>query len=144
MSETYLYRHFDANGDLLYVGISLSAIDRLRQHRANSSWSNEIRTITVAPYLDRPSALRAEYEAIIIENPLHNRKRPVKGGDLIYEADGRLCIMPPGDGNWDALISAAAREFPDWIEDTESEFSSDFWKGVRVIGPAPLDVGVLA
>lgn len=31
--ETELYRHFAADGCLLYVGISLSAVARLTQHR---------------------------------------------------------------------------------------------------------------
>src|SRR5438067_656371 len=38
---TQLYRHFDADGTLLYVGISLSALQRLRGHRA-AEWIDRI------------------------------------------------------------------------------------------------------
>ena len=39
MSEpTDLYRHWDAEGRLLYIGISRSAVERLAGHRNNSHW----------------------------------------------------------------------------------------------------------
>jgi hypothetical protein len=36
--ETELYRHYDAEGNLLYVGISLNSVVRLTQHRQASGW----------------------------------------------------------------------------------------------------------
>lgn len=71
---THLYRHFDARGNLLYVGISLSAVSRLGEHKAVSHWFDEIATVTVQPYPTREAALEAERLAIANENPAHNIK----------------------------------------------------------------------
>jgi predicted GIY-YIG superfamily endonuclease len=69
---TYLYRHFDAEGKLLYVGISLSAIGRLAQHKTASAWFDDIRNVTIEKFATRSEALDAETKAIKEEKPLHN------------------------------------------------------------------------
>jgi hypothetical protein len=45
--ETELYRHFDAWGRLLYVGISLKSIQRLISHREESAWFKLICSIKI-------------------------------------------------------------------------------------------------
>lgn len=75
--STQLYRHFDGDGNLLYVGISLSAIARLGQHKT-SHWFNQIATVTIEKFDSRDDALDAEFLAIKTENPLHNRSGKVK------------------------------------------------------------------
>jgi excinuclease UvrABC nuclease subunit len=73
---TKLYRHFDAEGHLLYVGVSLSAVARLNQHMDVSHWSDTISEVRVETLPDRNAALAAETVAIQSENPKHNiRKR---------------------------------------------------------------------
>lgn len=67
-----LYRHFDKDGRLLYVGISLSAMDRMRQHKCKSSWFPEIANMTIQVFPNKKEAINAEREAIINEKPLHN------------------------------------------------------------------------
>ena len=69
-----LYRHFDKDGQLLYVGISLSAIQRLAQHREASSWFNEITKVTIEHYETREEVVRVERETIQRENPKYNIK----------------------------------------------------------------------
>ena len=69
--KTYLYRHFDAENSLLYVGISLSAINRLSQHR-RSAWADQIVNVKVEQYPSRHAALVAEFIAIQTECPKHN------------------------------------------------------------------------
>lgn len=71
-----LYRHFDKDGCLLYVGVSLSAINRLVQHRDASHWFSEIASVKITQFPDRTSALAAEKDAILKENPRHNLRRP--------------------------------------------------------------------
>ncbi len=71
-----LYRHFDKDGRLLYVGVSLSALSRLAQHRDASHWFQEIASVKIEVFEDRKAALAAERDAIVKENPLHNLKRP--------------------------------------------------------------------
>jgi len=68
----YLYRHFDNDKNLLYVGISLSVATRLMQHRQNSGWFDRISLVTVEKFPSREEALKAEVEAIKSENPRFN------------------------------------------------------------------------
>jgi excinuclease UvrABC nuclease subunit len=70
--QTGLYRHFDKNGDLLYVGISLNVFMRLYQHKDSSHWFSEISTVTIEYFETRQDALIAEELAIKKEKPMHN------------------------------------------------------------------------
>jgi hypothetical protein len=70
--QTELYRHYDARDRLLYVGISLSAVGRLAQHRSDSGWYSDITRVTVERFATRQQALDAEALAIKSERPLHN------------------------------------------------------------------------
>jgi hypothetical protein len=67
-----LYRHYDAFGRLLYIGISLSAVERLAQHKRESHWVRQIARIDITAYGSRSDARLAERRAIKRENPAHN------------------------------------------------------------------------
>lgn len=69
---TDLYRHFDADGRLLYVGISLSTAARLTQHRATSHWFHKIARVEIEKHPSRHTALKAEKQAILNERPICN------------------------------------------------------------------------
>lgn len=71
MTRCALYRHFDANDTLLYVGISVNHVSRLAQHGA-SHWFYDIARISIEWHPSTDDALAAEYEAITSEKPLHN------------------------------------------------------------------------
>jgi len=73
MAATNLYRHFNAAGELLYVGISLHAMQRMRHHEANSHWFDDVETMKVETFDDRRSAMRAERDAIKSECPKFNK-----------------------------------------------------------------------
>jgi hypothetical protein len=74
---TALYRHFDADDKLLYVGISLSPTYRLSQHGDCSPWFGRIARITIEWFDSRDAAMAAERQAIKAEKPecnvVHNR-----------------------------------------------------------------------
>lgn len=70
--KTALYRHFDASGELLYVGISLSAVQRLAQHRQTAQWFDRIARIDIEWHDSREQALAAEIQAIMHEQPKCN------------------------------------------------------------------------
>lgn len=69
--KTALYRHYNDQGELLYVGISLNPIRRVQQHE-NSAWWDEITRIEIERYENRRLALEAETAAIASEKPVHN------------------------------------------------------------------------
>lgn len=71
-TETQLYRHFDADGALLYVGVSLSAVARHVSHERFSAWFPQVKTITVEVFPTRDKALAAETRAIRKEKPRFN------------------------------------------------------------------------
>lgn len=76
-----LYRHYDKNGDLLYVGISLSAVYRLSQHRNSSHWYNDIAKVTIENCDNKVDALKAELMAIKNEKPRWN----IKGDTMLMD-----------------------------------------------------------
>jgi hypothetical protein len=67
-----LYRHFDKDGNLLYVGVALNAVSRLRHPKVRSSWFDDITLITIETYRTREEALIAETAAIAGEKPTFN------------------------------------------------------------------------
>jgi len=71
VQPTALYRHYGSCGELLYIGISLSVINRTMQH-SRSGWWDSVAKIEIDRYPSRESAVDAEKSAIISENPIHN------------------------------------------------------------------------
>ena len=70
-SSGVVYRIFNAAGDLLYVGMSGSAIQRAVQH-IEKPWGREIATITIQHYATYAQALAEEAIAITAEQPRYN------------------------------------------------------------------------
>ena len=75
---TDLYRHYDKDDNLLYVGISLSTLQRLGQHKRNARWFDSITRIGIEKCSDRDEALRKEAYAIKTERPVYNIQHAVK------------------------------------------------------------------
>jgi excinuclease UvrABC nuclease subunit len=72
-----LYRFYDANRQLLYVGITNYPRERWRLHRRKSSWWSSVAFVSVHHLPDEKAARAAERKAIQTENPMHNvRERP--------------------------------------------------------------------
>lgn len=86
---TELYRHFDAHDNLLYVGISLSTVSRLSQHKDHSHWFKEISKVTIQRFTTREDALKAEMLAVGSENPKCNINLKKKEKDLKVEKEKR-------------------------------------------------------
>lgn len=74
-----LYRYYDVDGVLLYVGVSFEANERLVQHRKSKDWYYEIKYIRLDHYLLRHEAMQAEHQAIEIEKPRYNRTPRSRG-----------------------------------------------------------------
>jgi predicted GIY-YIG superfamily endonuclease len=75
-ATTTLYRLYDKQGDLLYVGISVGGLQRLKQHRDSKDWFLEVASATFTHYPSRAEALKAEAQAIHSEHPRYNVALP--------------------------------------------------------------------
>jgi predicted HTH domain antitoxin len=78
-----LYRHYDSFGELLYVGISLNALNRLSQHREVSAWFSDIVKVTIQSLPNRHEALEAETKAILEEQPKYNIQKRKKKKEIL-------------------------------------------------------------
>lgn len=89
---TYLYRFFDSNQRLLYVGISYHIESRLDSHRHQKPW-DKVARITVESHPTREGALTAERRAIRDEKPawnvVHTAPPPVTKGAFVTIAKAR-------------------------------------------------------
>lgn len=73
-----LYRFFDANSDLLYVGITMNLAERWRAHRTDKAWIQDVATITIKHYSSREELMEAEQRAIKAEHPKWNKQHNLK------------------------------------------------------------------
>jgi hypothetical protein len=103
-----LYRCFDEDGNLLYVGISWSAPLRFQQHSRHSFWWQEVTRITLERFPSRTAAEAAEQVAIRTEAPrynsLHAVEKPLPRG------------IDPAHAAWQ-VVSARLNEFGTWNVD---------------------------
>lgn len=67
-----LYRLFDADDVLLYVGISSKVYRRLNGHRRVQPWWSAVTSVRIETYPTKDAALAAEALAIRTEGPRHN------------------------------------------------------------------------
>jgi predicted GIY-YIG superfamily endonuclease len=73
-----LYRFFDTDGRLLYVGVAMDPDRREIGHRSNSPWHHLATQRTDEWLSSRPEAVAAEKRAIQSEHPAFNRRDYVR------------------------------------------------------------------
>lgn len=78
--SAYVYRIFDADDTLIYVGSSTSPTTRVGQHGRTAAWGDEIHYWTSEPHPSRSDAYAAEREVIRDEKPKHNVRRAAASG----------------------------------------------------------------
>ena len=107
-----LYRQYDIEGDLLYVGISLSGIARTQQHRQTAHWYKDIATITFEKFHTREEALEAERKAIRTEMPLYNIQHNCISFDgvSILPPDGKKYYLYKAPGGKEFIVDAVTKE----------------------------------
>jgi predicted GIY-YIG superfamily endonuclease len=168
VSDHALYRFFDAEGALLYVGITNHLPQRLRDHDRNKPWFDNVANVRVEHFPDRKSVLDAEREAIRTEKPRHNiqhnrgaalQRRPSLADSVTWLFDGfttelflypeldcsamleDYCLELDGEDQFQAYVDYVKRKHWDW-------FSSDsvpiYWSviGDGVHEKAPFQTGV--
>lgn len=98
--RTALYRLYDADDQLLYVGISLNPASRWTQHANDKSWWQDIARTDVEWLPSREEALGAEVRSIQTEQPLHN---------VVNARVTRPEIEPPAPGQPEVGVPEAAK-----------------------------------
>jgi predicted GIY-YIG superfamily endonuclease len=73
-SEAVVYRMRDAEGILLYAGMTTNLPQRLTSHRYTQGWWPQVACVEVQHFDSRCEASREEGRAIAEEHPLHNRQ----------------------------------------------------------------------
>lgn len=72
MSDHVLYRMFNLEDELLYVGITMRPVARLRDHSKDKDWWSEVATIRLTTYANATLLREAEQRAIRNESPRYN------------------------------------------------------------------------
>lgn len=72
MSARYVYRIYDADGRLIYIGETGDLFQRLSTHQSNAWWGSQAVSAKAQVYPDRVTARAAEREAIRSEQPRWN------------------------------------------------------------------------
>lgn len=70
---TYIYRFFDKDDNLLYVGMSLDPYKRFQYHQDNAMWWPYQERHTIEDCSSRHQAFRKETKAIKAERPIFNK-----------------------------------------------------------------------
>jgi len=103
-SLTTLYRYYDDQDRLLYVGITDNLFTRTASHIEASSWMDFAARSTIERYPTRKEAERVEREAIKAEEPLFNSLH-----NATPEAQKRLVEYLIEQGRTDLLVAAVSR-----------------------------------
>lgn len=103
--RTALYRFFDADGRLLYVGITHQPTTRFSQHAKNKAltWWPDVARKEIVWLNSRELAAEAEIVAIKTEKPQHNLSH-VRAGKLVSASGART--LSREDYNSDDWITA--------------------------------------
>jgi len=76
--ETYVYRLYDLNNNLLYIGIAKNIQRRFYGHSRKKHWWPEVAKSYIRKYPNREEASRIEKQAIMKYNPLYNSRHNKK------------------------------------------------------------------
>lgn len=92
--ELVLYRFYDAEGGLIYVGKSVAFLDRLSQHRRDSGFFPLVASVTLERgFSTEGDLLAAEHAAIAAEHPQFNQRKDANVGGR--RRNGRTTVLVP-------------------------------------------------
>lgn len=74
----YVYRCYDQDDRLIYVGCTFSPLSRMDQHRLSTWWWEQVRRTRYTVFPNKSYALFAERTAIETENPRWNIRHRVR------------------------------------------------------------------
>lgn len=122
--RTALYRLYDADYELLYIGISTDPEKRFKAHAHDKNWWHCVKYVDLTWFASFPAARRAELAAHLAERPPYNGMGhtglgwdtpALKYDDSADQADVRRRLLkaltdgqyPPGTHVWPFHISQA-------------------------------------
>lgn len=70
--SAYVYRHWDVDDRLLYIGITVNLRSRERGHAKSSRWMAFHARTTAVRFASEPTAAKAEWDSIADEQPIFN------------------------------------------------------------------------
>lgn len=111
-TRQFLYRFFDADDRLLYVGISKDPIKRFAQHAKDQPWWGDVARRTTTAYGSRAEVENAEAIAIAYEGPVHNKVRPDQR---------RLAVLAHRAGAHETSIGVALADRDRWKQAHEQQ-----------------------
>ncbi|MDV7194650.1 GIY-YIG nuclease family protein [Mycolicibacterium fortuitum] len=90
MKQNILYRAYDENCTLLYIGITANPGVRLRKHAEGKDWWGQVTSIQLQHFKTRDALEEAEREAIAAESPVFNTQHNPNRREafLAYYDDG--------------------------------------------------------
>jgi hypothetical protein len=92
VSQFVLYRFFDGEGRLLYVGMTINPGRRMDRHRTAKEWWTEVVEIRMEQFPDLDTLRVAERAAIVAEKPRYNIR--MNGAAEAPPAVGKLITAP--------------------------------------------------
>jgi hypothetical protein len=101
----FLYRHYNAVGDLLYVGMTLHVWSRQTAHLQRAEWANSIYQIVIEPFGSREELIEAEALAIKSEYPKHNKTHNDRTLRRALRKTGRTKVGRPVSDSAKALTT---------------------------------------
>lgn len=75
IGKYYVYRYFDKNAALLYVGVTKNFAMRMRENEQKQYWFAETQLTTVESFPEELAAKNAEWLAISEEQPAYNKNQ---------------------------------------------------------------------
>lgn len=127
-----LYRLFDVDGALLYIGVTADLLERLHQHEALQPWWADVASVQMVRYARRKDALADEWAAIQQEDPVHVHQHPSPRGERKAVA---VRVSPPDGHTWIRIgeVSSLLRVSKDAVKrDAEAwGIRSKIWQGPR-------------
>jgi hypothetical protein len=85
-----VYRHFDIEGCLLYVGSCTNYARRMIDHKSQAPWFSQINRESIEFYETLSEALAVERRAIWFEKPMYNRQRHMPPAQAFLEEAAKL------------------------------------------------------
>lgn len=92
MSVFTLYRFYDDDDTLLYVGLTINPGKRMERHKSDKEWWTEVARIEMEQHLDLEALQTAERIAIQTEKPVHNIRHAETAPQKISNAEKRRTI----------------------------------------------------